>query len=46
MRSSNGHFTLSPSDVTAYLACEHLAALSLAVARGELERPALDNEQA
>ena len=27
---------LSPSDVTAYLACEHLTALSLQVARGEI----------
>ncbi len=31
---------LSPSDVTAYLACEHLTTLSIRAARGELERPA------
>ena len=37
---------LSPSDVTAFLACEHLTALSLAHARGELERPEVANEQA
>ena len=37
---------LSPSDVTAFLACEHLTLLSLAHARGELERPAVANEQA
>src|SRR5438552_5578389 len=46
MKASNGHVTLSPSDVTAYLACEHLAALSLQVARGTLEKPPFDNEQA
>ena len=37
---------LSPSDVTAFLACEHLTTLSLRHARSELERPELDNEQA
>ena len=37
---------LSPSDVTAFLACEHLTTLSLAHARGELERPEVENEQA
>jgi predicted RecB family nuclease len=31
---------LSPSDVTAYLACPHLTTLELAVARGELIEPA------
>jgi uncharacterized protein len=46
MHSHNGHIALSPSDVTAYLACEHLTTLSLAVARGELARPRLENEQA
>src|SRR5512146_604859 len=46
MRATNGRITLSPSDVTAYLACEHLTTLNLAVARGELARPKLDNEQA
>jgi uncharacterized protein len=30
---------LSPSDVTAYLGCEHATTLSLEVARGELEKP-------
>ena len=33
---------LSPSDVTAFLACEHLTTLSLAHARGEVERPEVD----
>jgi predicted RecB family nuclease len=37
---------LSPSDVTAFLACEHLTTLSLAHARGELDRPDVENEQA
>ncbi len=37
---------LSPSDVTAFLACEHLTTLSLAHARGEIDRPAVENEQA
>jgi len=37
---------LSPSDVTAFLACEHLTTLSLAHARGEIDRPEVENEQA
>src|SRR5687768_11170113 len=37
---------LSPSDVTAFLACEHLTTLSLAHARGDVERPDVENEQA
>ena len=37
---------LSPSDVTAFLACEHLTTLSLAHARGEIDRPDVENEQA
>jgi predicted RecB family nuclease len=46
MKATNGHMTLSPSDVTAYLACEHLTTQTLAVARGELVPPPWDNEQA
>ena len=46
MKAADGRITLSPSDVTAYLACEHLATLSLAEARGELTRPPFDNDQA
>ena len=34
---------LSPSDLSAHLACPHLTTLSLAVARGELEQPHLDS---
>lgn len=44
--AGDGSILLSPSDVTAYLACEHLTSLSLAVARGQLDTPPFDNEQA
>ena len=37
---------LSPSLLNNFLECEHLVALELEVARGELERPAVDNPQA
>ena len=37
-------FLFSSSDVTAFLACEHLTTLSLAHARGEIERPEVGNE--
>ena len=46
MQLRDGKLSLSPSDVTAYLACEHLTTLSLQVARGELDEPPLENEQA
>jgi predicted RecB family nuclease len=36
----------SPSALNVFLACQHLAALELAVARGELTRPGRDNAQA
>ena len=36
---------LSPSDVTAFLACEHLTTLSLAHARGDVGRPVVEDEQ-
>jgi predicted RecB family nuclease len=35
MRAENGSILLSPSDLTAYLACEHLTALDLQVAHGD-----------
>jgi predicted RecB family nuclease len=38
--------TLSPSDVTAFLACEHLTTLELQVARRGRAKPAVENEQA
>ncbi len=46
MRLHDDRLHLSPSDVTAFLACEHLTTLSLAHARGEVERPEVENEQA
>ena len=46
MHIHSEHLRLSPSDVTAFLACEHLTTLSLAHARGELDRPEVENEQA
>ena len=46
MRFHDDRLHLSPSDVTAFLACEHLTTLSLAHARGEIERPEVENEQA
>src|SRR5215207_9435202 len=46
MRFYDDGLRLSPSDVTAFLACEHLTTLSLAHARGELDRPEVENEQA
>jgi predicted RecB family nuclease len=42
----HGRVLLSPSDLTGYLACEHLTTLSLQAARGEVERPEVVNEQA
>jgi predicted RecB family nuclease len=35
----NGSVSLSPSDLTAYLACPHLLTLAVEVMRGERERP-------
>jgi predicted RecB family nuclease len=46
MHASKGRVVLSPSDVTAHLACTHLTTLSLSVAHGELVAPPLENEQA
>jgi uncharacterized protein len=46
MQLTNGHFVFSPSDVTSFLACQHLTALSLQVARGEIEKPHVEDEQA
>lgn len=42
----DSRLSLSPSDVTDYLACEHLTSLSVQVARGEVVNPAAENEQA
>lgn len=37
--SADNSLALSPSDLTAYLACPHLASLSVEVAFGDRERP-------
>ena len=37
MRLDDGRFRFSPTDLNAFLACEHLTTLQLAVARGELD---------
>src|SRR4051812_21861593 len=46
MRAANGELRFSPSDLNDFLECEHLVALELRVAQGELARPAADNPQA
>src|SRR3954470_17302703 len=46
MSASSTPPKLSPSLVNSFLECEHLVALQLAVARGDLERPLVDNPQA
>jgi predicted RecB family nuclease len=42
----NGRQSFSPSDMTAYLACEHLTQLELKVARGEIVKPHVEDAQA
>ena len=42
----NGSLRLSPTDLNAFLACEHLTTLQLAVARGELDKPWRHNPHA
>ena len=42
MKLVDGQLTLSPTDLSDFLACEHLTTLALAAARGELERPDVD----
>jgi uncharacterized protein len=46
MQQRNGEMLFSPSDLNAFLECEHLTQLELAVARGQLDRPADENPQA
>ena len=41
--ADDGSLGLSPSDLSAHLACPHLTKLSVRVVRGELERPYLDS---
>ena len=46
MQAQDGTIRFSPTDLNAFLECEHLTQLSLAVARGELEKPTEENSQA
>ncbi|HMI99532.1 MAG TPA: TM0106 family RecB-like putative nuclease [Gaiellaceae bacterium] len=46
MRVTNGNLAYSPSDVTAYLECEHLTQLELKVVRGEIVKPQVEDAQA
>jgi predicted RecB family nuclease len=39
MQPTDGRLLFSPTDLTAFLACEHLTTLQVAVARGELDKP-------
>jgi len=46
VKAENGLLSFSPSDVTAYLECEHLTQLELKVARGEIVKPHVEDAQA
>jgi uncharacterized protein len=46
MQQRDNGILFSPSDLNAFLECEHLTQLELAVARHELERPTDENPQA
>jgi predicted RecB family nuclease len=46
MQQRDGFTFFSPSDLNAFLECEHLTQLELAVARGQIERPEAENLQA
>ena len=46
MQQRDGDILFSPSDLNAFLECEHLTQLELLVARHELERPTDENPQA
>ena len=45
MRLSDSGIKLSPSDLSGFLACEHLTTLDLAVIHGELVRPVFEDDQ-
>ena len=45
MQQRNGRLLFSPSDLSAFLACRHLARLELGVARGEVARPDVEDAQ-
>lgn len=46
VQKSEGRLLLSPTDLNAFLACEHLTTLQLAVSRGELDKPWRHNPHA
>jgi uncharacterized protein len=46
VQQRSGQILFSPSDLNAFLECEHLAQLELRVACHESERPSVDNPQA
>ncbi len=46
MRISDGRLSLSPTDLTAFLACPHLTRLESEVARGKRDRPLFDDPHA
>jgi uncharacterized protein len=46
VQQRDGQILFSPSDLNAFLECEHLTQLEVAVVRGEIERPAAENPQA
>ena len=45
MRLESGRLFLSPTDLSGFLACEHLTTLGLEVALGECETPPSENDQ-
>jgi uncharacterized protein len=45
MQLLDGQLILSPSDLTGFLACEHLTQLELKAARGEITRPDRDDAE-
>lgn len=45
MRLTEDRLTVSPSDLSAFLACAHLTQLETQVTRGDLERPRRDDPQ-
>ena len=45
MRILEDQLIVSPTDLSGFLACEHLTQLEVAVARGELERPDLEDAE-
>jgi uncharacterized protein len=46
MQASDGRTRLSPSDLSGFLACQHLTQLELSVSRGERERPVFRDQYA